>query len=250
MGYLLSHPAEVLYLTWQHFILVVVSIGVAAVIGIPLGIVLTRKPTWSRWILGAANIIQTIPSLALFGFLIPLPLLGGIGARTAIIALILYALLPIIQNTHAGIVAVDPAIREAGKGMGETLQMAGEKGAYTLTDEGTFLAYAGKTNLVPIVDKGTSLMNLYSVMTVYAGKPQPQKITMANNFVNWLISPETLTDIGNYGKDKYGKGLFTPMSSGIPAGVIADFTSPATETSPPQTEPAVANGTAPYGKPY
>jgi osmoprotectant transport system permease protein len=120
MGYLLSHPAEVLYLTWRHFILVVVSTGVAAVIGIPLGIVLTRKPSWSRWILGAANIIQTIPSLALFGFLIPFPLLGGIGARTAIIALILYALLPIIQNTHAGIVAVDPAIREAGKGMGMT----------------------------------------------------------------------------------------------------------------------------------
>jgi tungstate transport system substrate-binding protein len=139
---------------------------------------------------------------------------------------------------------------EAGKGMGETLQMAGEKGAYTFTDEGTFLAYAGKTNLVPIVEKGTSLMNLYSVMTVYAGKPQPQKITLANNFVNWLISPETLTDIGNYGKDKYGKGLFTPMSSGVPAGVIADFTSPATETSPPQAEPAVANGTAPYTKPY
>ena len=137
---------------------------------------------------------------------------------------------------------------EAGKGMGETLQMAGEKGAYTFTDEGTFLAYAGKTNLVPIVDKGTSLMNLYSVMTVYAGKPQPEKITMANNFVTWLISKETLTDIGNYGKDKYGKGLFTPMSSGVPAGVTADFTSPATETSPPKAEPAVANRTVPDAK--
>jgi tungstate transport system substrate-binding protein len=119
---------------------------------------------------------------------------------------------------------------EAGKGMGETLQMAGEKGAYTFTDEGTFLSYTGKLNLVPIVDKGTSLMNLYSVMTVYPSQQQQEKIMMANNFVNWLISPETLTDIGNYGKDKYGKGLFTPLTAGIPAGVTADFTTPATAT--------------------
>jgi tungstate transport system substrate-binding protein len=121
---------------------------------------------------------------------------------------------------------------EAGKGMGETLQMASEKGAYTYTDEGTFLAYAGKLNLVPIVDKGASLMNVYSVMTVYAVQPQPEKITMANNFVNWLISSETMSDIGNYGKDKYGKGLFTPMTAGVPAGVTADFTTAATATRP------------------
>jgi len=121
---------------------------------------------------------------------------------------------------------------EAGKGMGETLQMASEKGAYTYTDEGTFLAYAGKLDLVPIVDKGASLMNLYSVMTVYPANPQPDKIAMANNFVNWLISSETMTDIGNYGKDKYGKGLFTPMTAGVPAGVTADFTTPATATQP------------------
>jgi tungstate transport system substrate-binding protein len=121
---------------------------------------------------------------------------------------------------------------EAGKGMGETLQMASEKGAYTFTDEGTFLAYAGKLNLVPIVDKGASLMNLYSVMTVYPANPQPDKIAMANNFVNWLISPETMTEIGTFGKDKYGKGLFTPMTAGAPAGVTADFTTPATATRP------------------
>jgi len=121
---------------------------------------------------------------------------------------------------------------EAGKGMGETLQMASEKGAYTYTDEGTFLAYSGKLNLVPIITQGSSLMNLYSVMTVYPANPQPDKITMANNFINWLISTETLTDIGNYGKDKYGKGLFTPMTAGVPKGVTADFTTPATATRP------------------
>jgi tungstate transport system substrate-binding protein len=121
---------------------------------------------------------------------------------------------------------------EAGKGMGETLQMASEKGAYTYTDEGTFLAYQGKLNLVPLVTQGSSLMNLYSVMTVYPANPQPDKIAMSNNFINWLISSETLTDIGNYGKDKYGKGLFTPMTAGVPKGVTADFTTPATATRP------------------
>jgi tungstate transport system substrate-binding protein len=121
---------------------------------------------------------------------------------------------------------------EAGKGMGETLQMASEKGAYTYTDEGTFLAYQGKMNLVPLVTQGPALMNLYSVMTVYPANPQPDKITMSNNFINWLISPETLTDISNYGKDKYGKGLFTPMTAGVPKGVTADFTTPATATRP------------------
>lgn len=119
-GYILEHPAEVLELSLQHVVLVVVSTGVAAAVGIPLGVFLTRRPGWSRVILGIANVVQTIPSLALFGFLIPLPFLGGIGARTAILALILYSLLPIIRNTNAGIVGVDPAIREAGRGMGMT----------------------------------------------------------------------------------------------------------------------------------
>ncbi|OPY35544.1 MAG: Molybdate/tungstate-binding protein WtpA precursor [Methanoregula sp. PtaU1.Bin051] len=121
---------------------------------------------------------------------------------------------------------------EAGKGMGETLQMASEKGAYTYTDEGTFLAYQGKLSLVPIVEEGASLMNIYSVMTVYPANPQVDKIAMSNNFVNWLISPDTMNNIGNFGKDKYGKGLFTPMTTGIPKGVTADFTTPATATKP------------------
>ena len=118
--YIVSHPEEVIQLTGEHLFLVVVSTLVAAAIGIPLGIVLTRRPGWSRWVLGIANVVQTIPSLALFGFLIPLPFIGGVGARTAIVALILYSLLPIIRNTYTGIVGVDPAIREAGRGMGMT----------------------------------------------------------------------------------------------------------------------------------
>jgi tungstate transport system substrate-binding protein len=116
---------------------------------------------------------------------------------------------------------------ESGKGMGETLQMASEKGAYTITDEGTFLAYAGKLNIVPVISQGASLLNLYSVITVYNEKQPVEKITMANNFINFLISPDTMADIGNYGKEKYGKGLFTPMTNGVPPGVTADFTTPA-----------------------
>jgi osmoprotectant transport system permease protein len=87
---------------------------------VPLGILLTRRPRLRPPVLGLANVFQTIPSLALFGFLIPLPFIGGVGARTAIVALVLYALLPIIRNTYAGIQSIDPAIREAGRGMGMT----------------------------------------------------------------------------------------------------------------------------------
>jgi len=118
---------ELFALTLEHLFLVVVSTGVAILIGVPLGVLLTRKPALSKPVLGFANIMQTVPSLALFGFLIPLNLylfhvkiLGGIGARTAIVALVLYALLPIIRNTYTGISGVDPAIREAGRGLGMT----------------------------------------------------------------------------------------------------------------------------------
>lgn len=109
---------EFLSLTLEHLLLVGLSTGVAMIVGVPLGILLTRRPRLAPPILGLANIFQTIPSLALFGFLIPIPLIGGVGARTAIVALVLYALLPIIRNTHAGILGIDPAIREAGRGMG------------------------------------------------------------------------------------------------------------------------------------
>jgi tungstate transport system substrate-binding protein len=121
---------------------------------------------------------------------------------------------------------------ESGKGMGETLQVASEKGAYTLTDEGTFLAYAGKLNVVPVISEGSSLLNLYSAITVYNEKQPVERIAMANNFINFLISNETMTDIANYGKEKYGKGLFIPMTSGMPYGVTADFTTPATAIRP------------------
>ena len=111
---------EALTLIGQHLFLVAVSTGIALTVGVPGGILLTRRPAWRGPVLGIANVLQTIPSLALFGFLIPLPFIGGIGARTAIVALVVYALLPIVRNTYTGIAGVDPAVREAGRGMGMT----------------------------------------------------------------------------------------------------------------------------------
>lgn len=118
IGFYGRNAGEALGLLGQHLVLVVTSTAVAAAIGIPVGVALTRRPRWRRPVLGIANVFQTIPSLALFGFLIPLPFLGGIGARTAIVALVVYALLPVIRNTYTGIAGVDPAVREAGLGMG------------------------------------------------------------------------------------------------------------------------------------
>jgi len=115
-----DNAREVLGLVGQHLLLVLVSTAVAVAIGVPLGILLTRRPAWRGPVLGLANVFQTIPSLALFGFLIPLPLLGGIGARTAIVALVVYGLLPIVRNTYVGISGIDPAVREAARGMGMT----------------------------------------------------------------------------------------------------------------------------------
>ncbi len=114
------HLPELLQLVGQHLYLVAVSTAVAVAIGVPLGILLTRRPGWRGPVLGLANLFQTIPSLALFGFLIPLPFIGGIGATTALVALVVYALLPIVRNTYTGIAGVDPAVREAGRGMGLT----------------------------------------------------------------------------------------------------------------------------------
>jgi osmoprotectant transport system permease protein len=115
-----ANGAESLRLILQHLMLVAASTALAVAVGVPLGLLLTRRPALARPVLGATNVLQTIPSLALFGFLIPLPFIGGVGASTAIVALVLYALLPIVRNTYTGILGVDPAVREAALGMGMT----------------------------------------------------------------------------------------------------------------------------------
>jgi osmoprotectant transport system permease protein len=119
-NFLAGHRAEILGLTLEHVKLVGASMLLAAAIGVPLGILLTRWPSLKKPILGGANIIQTIPSLALFGFLLPVPWLGERADRLAIAALTAYALLPIIQNVYSGIRGVDPGVREAARGLGMT----------------------------------------------------------------------------------------------------------------------------------
>lgn len=125
--FLATHGAELAQLTLEHLGLVAAAIALASAIGIPVGVWLTRNPRYSKPVLALANVAQTVPSLALFGLLIPLDLsvsglklVGGIGPRTAVVALVLYALLPIIRNTYTGISQVDPTVREAGRAMGMT----------------------------------------------------------------------------------------------------------------------------------
>ena len=118
--FIAQNHGEVLELTLEHLWMVVASTLAAVLIGIPLGILITRRPGWNKTVLGSANIIQTIPSLALFGFLLPVPWIGARSERLAILALTLYALLPLIRNTYAGIKGVDAAVVEAGRGMGMT----------------------------------------------------------------------------------------------------------------------------------
>lgn len=118
--FFVRHRAEILQSTGEHVWLVGSTMVFAIAIGVPLGIVVTRRPWLAKPILGSANVAETIPSLALFGFLLPIPWLGERSDRLAIVALTLYALLPIIRNTSAGISGVDPAVREAARGMGMT----------------------------------------------------------------------------------------------------------------------------------
>ncbi len=111
---------EGLQLLGEHLVLVLSAILIASAIAIPTGLLIATRPRARGWALGIANVGQTIPSLALFGFLIPIPFIGGIGQHTAIIALVLYALLPILRNTVTGILGVDTVVRESAVAMGMT----------------------------------------------------------------------------------------------------------------------------------
>jgi osmoprotectant transport system permease protein len=118
--FILQNHIQVLELTLEHLWLVGFSTLLAVLVGVPLGIVISHRTSFSKPVLASVNIIQTIPSLALFGFLLPVPWLGERSDRLAILALALYALLPIVRNTYTGIRSVDPAVVEAGRGMGLT----------------------------------------------------------------------------------------------------------------------------------
>src|SRR5579863_2828828 len=111
---------DILALTMEHIFLVAVAMAIAAGAGVPLGVWSARNATPRRWLLGFSSVMQTIPSLALFGFLIPIPWIGGIGKRTVIVALVLYAILPILRNTFVGILGVDAAVCDSAVAMGMT----------------------------------------------------------------------------------------------------------------------------------
>jgi len=175
LEFLLRHRGEVFQVTLEHVLLVAVAMGIATLIAIPLGIALTRHRTLRAPVLGLANVMQTVPSLALFGFLIPVPFIGGIGRRTAIVALVLYALLPILRNTYAGITGVDPAVIEAARGMGMTARqllwqvelplsssviLAGLRVATVITiGVATIAAAIGAGGLGTFIFRGVSMVN-------------------------------------------------------------------------------------------
>jgi osmoprotectant transport system permease protein len=119
-GFLAQYWSTIVTLTIEHLWLTAAAMLLATAIAVPLGVWLTRTPHWAKPILGVANILQTIPSLAMFGFLLPLPWLGERAARIAILALTAYALLPILRNTYAGICGIDPAITEVAQALGLT----------------------------------------------------------------------------------------------------------------------------------
>lgn len=118
--FFLNHRSEIFSATLDHVTLVVIAMAFAIAIAVPLGMLIVEHRRLRAIALGIASVFQTIPSLALFGFLIPIPFIGGIGRRTAIVALVLYALLPILRNTYVGLTGIDPAILEAAEAMGMT----------------------------------------------------------------------------------------------------------------------------------
>jgi len=173
--FMTSHRVEILAATREHLTLVLVSMAIAAAMGVPLGLLIVGRPRLRAAALALASVLQTIPSLALFGFLIPLPFIGGIGAHTAIVALVLYALLPILRNTYVGLTSVDPAILEAAEGMGMTEQqilfrvrlplassfiMAGIRTAAVITiGVATIAAAVGAGGLGTFIFRGVAMVN-------------------------------------------------------------------------------------------
>ena len=112
--------SDLLRLTGQHLLIVAIAVAIAIAAGVPLGTFAHRRRRAGGIAMRITDVLQTIPSLAMFGFLIPLPFIGGIGARPAIVALVLYSLLPIVRSTFVGLERVDPHVREAATAMGMT----------------------------------------------------------------------------------------------------------------------------------
>jgi osmoprotectant transport system permease protein len=191
---------QVLHLTVEHLWLVGVSTFLAALVGIPLGIFISRRPIWNKTVIGTANVIQTIPSLALFGFLLPAPWIGERADRLAILALALYALLPLIRNTYVGIRGVDPAVIEAGRGMGMTARqllwqvelplalsviIAGLRVALVLSiGIGTIAAAIGAGGLGEFIFRGLAMVN--NAVILAGAIPAALLALFADASLGWL----------------------------------------------------------------
>ncbi len=205
--FMMQNRTEVIDLTLEHLWLVGVSTLLAVAIGIPLGILISRYRALDKPILGSANIIQTIPSLALFGFLLPAPWIGERADRLAILALTLYALLPLIRNTYTGIRGVDRAIVEAGRGMGLTdnqllwqvelplslgVIIAGVRVAVVISvGLATIAAAIGAGGLGEFIFRGLAMVN--NAVILAGAIPAACMALIADLFLGWLekkLSPE------------------------------------------------------------
>jgi osmoprotectant transport system permease protein len=198
--FFVDHGVEILEATASHMMLVAIAMAVAIAIGVPLGMLVVQRPLLRKISLGVAGIFQTIPSLALFGFLIPIPFIGGIGPRTAIVALVLYALLPILRNTYVGLSGIDPAVLQAAEAMGMTNRqilwrvrfplalaviLAGIRTATIITiGVATIAAAIGAGGLGTFIFRGVAMV---SDAVILAGAvPAALLAILADIFLGWL----------------------------------------------------------------
>jgi osmoprotectant transport system permease protein len=232
--FLFQYGTEIIVHSGEHLILVIISLAIAISIGLPVGIFITRQPKLAAPILGLANAIQTIPSLAIFGFLISVPFLGGIGKTPAIFALTLYALLPIIRNTYIGINSINPAIKEAGIGMGMTDQqlllqveiplalpviLAGVRVATVISvGIATIAAAVGGGGLGVFIFRGISTVNNELIL---AGAVPAAVIALSADFGLELLEKNLTKQIANKGKFNQQIGIVLGIITLIIAGLIA-----------------------------
>ena len=226
--FLFQYTPEIILHSGEHLILVIIAMTIAISIGLPVGIFITSQPQLAAPILGLANAIQTIPSLAIFGFLISVPFLGGIGKIPAIVALTLYALLPIIRNTYIGINSINPAIKEAGIGMGMTdkqllLQveiplalpviLAGVRVATVISvGIATIAAAIGGGGLGVFIFRGISIVNNELIL---AGAIPAALIALSADFGLGLLEKNLTKPTGNKSKLAIILGIITLIIAGL-----------------------------------
>jgi osmoprotectant transport system permease protein len=199
-SFITQNRAEIATLTLEHLWIVGLSTLLAVVVGIPLGILITRKRSLHKPVIAIVNIIQTIPSLALFGFLLPAPWLGERAERLAILALMLYALLPLIRNTYVGITSVDRAIVDAARGMGLTdwqllykvelplaasVILAGIRVALVISiGLATVAAAIGAGGLGELIFRGLAMVNNSVILA--GAIPAAMMALLADGILGWL----------------------------------------------------------------